>query len=266
MKITLCDDSLTDLCEIEKMLLKYKTLYPGRDFELEKFSDPSLLCQRISSGSLADIYILDMLMPGQTGIDLGNLIRSSGSESTIIYVTSSNDYALDAYGVHAVRYLLKPVDEYRLFEALDYGLYFTKIKTEPLYVVKTKNGLSQTPFSKIEYIENTGRRLEVHLADGRILKSLFIRKSFEEETREILEKRNFQQIHKSFLVNLDYVKQLAANSITVESGRQLPVSKANAARAKREYLLFVSEKYGRGQQAAWDVPQSAQGGYNNDLL
>lgn len=243
MKITICDDSIKDLLKIEKLLLKYKSLHPNKDFELEKFSDPSRVYQKILEGKLTDIYILDMLMPRRTGIDLGKQIRMSSHESVIIYITASDDYALDAYEVHAVRYLLKPVDEYKLYEALDYALSYTKVKSESMYLIKTQNGLLQRPYSKIEYIENIGRKQEVHMSDGETLKSLFIRKSFEEETKEAAIRENFLQVHKSFLVNLDYVKQLTSDSIIMESGKQIPVSKAKAARVKREYLLFVSEKY-----------------------
>ena len=246
MKITICDDSIKDLLHTEKLLLKYKSLHPDKEFELEKFSDPSRLYQKISTGKLTDIYILDMLMPRRTGIDIGNLIRMSGCESVIIYITSSEDYALDAYGVHAVRYLLKPIDENRLFEALDYSFSYAKLRVDSLCLIKTKDGLLQRPYSKIEYVENAGRKLEVHMPDGEILKSLFIRKSFEEETQEITAQRNFLQIHKSFLVNLDYVKQLTPDSIIMESGKRLPVSRAKAATVKREYLLFVSGNIGGG--------------------
>ena len=246
MKITICDDSIKDLLHTEKLLLKYKSLHPDKDFELEKFSDPSRLYQRISAGKLTDIYILDMLMPRRTGIDIGNLIRTSGCESVIIYITSSEDYALDAYGVHAVRYLLKPIDENRLFEALDYSFSYAKLRVDSLCLIKTKEGLLQRPYSKIEYVENAGRKLEVHMTDGEILKSLFIRKSFEEETREIAAQRNFLQIHKSFLVNLDYVKQLTPDSVILASGKRLPVSRAKAANVKREYLLYVSGNIGGG--------------------
>lgn len=243
MKISICDDSIKDLLNIEKIILKYKTLYPDKDFELEKFSDPSRLYHKILAGKMADIYILDMLMPRQTGIDLGNLIRSAGCESVIIYITTSDEFALEAYGVHAVRYLLKPIDENMLYEALDYTLSYTKAKTEPLYLVRTKDGLIQQPYSGIEYIENANRRLEFHLSGGEILKSLFIRKSFEEEIEEIAAKNNFQQIHKSFLVNFDYIRQLTQDSAILESGTRLPVSKSRAAEVKREYLAYVSEKY-----------------------
>lgn len=246
MKITICDDSIKDLLHTEKLLLKYKSLHPDKEFELEKFSDPSRLYQKISTGKLTDIYILDMLMPRRTGIDIGNLIRMSGCESVIIYITSSEDYALDAYSVHAVRYLLKPIDENKLFEALDYSFSYAKLRVDSLCLIKTKEGLLQRPYSKIEYVENAGRKLEVHMTDGEILKSLFIRKSFEEETQEIAAQRNFLQIHKSFLVNLDYVKQLTPDSIIMESGKRLPVSRAKAATVKREYLLFVSGNIGGG--------------------
>ena len=47
MKITICDDSIKDLLKIEKLLLKYKTMYPDREFAVEKFSDPSRLFQKL---------------------------------------------------------------------------------------------------------------------------------------------------------------------------------------------------------------------------
>ena len=49
MKITICDDSIKDLLHTEKLLLKYKSLHPDKEFELEKFSDPSRLYQKIST-------------------------------------------------------------------------------------------------------------------------------------------------------------------------------------------------------------------------
>lgn len=245
MKIIICDDNTEDLRNIEKLLLQYQAQHSDRDFEVEKFSDPSALFREITERRLADIYILDMLMPKCMGIDLGKQIRKCGSESIIIYLTSSDDYALDAYGVHAIRYLLKPIEEKKFFEALDYGvsLLGQKTKTESVYLIKTKDGLVQTTYSEIEYIENAGRKLEVHLIGGNILKSIFIRRSFEEEIDRLAEERNFLQVHKSFLVNLDHIKQLGAGVLIMESGRQIPVSKAKAAKVKREYLLFVSGKY-----------------------
>lgn len=243
MKIAICDDSIKDLTAIESLFGKYQGQYPQADFEVETFTDPAQLSGQIQKGTLADIYILDILMSGTTGIDLGNQIKNTGSSAAIIYITSSDDFALDAYNTHAIRYLLKPIEEEHFFEALDYARSFQERAKGPVYLVKTKQGLVSIPCSKIEYIENISRMLNVHVTDGADITSIFIRKSFEEETKALRQKDNFMQVHKSFLINLNYVKRLEGNSIIMDSGANIPISKRNTANVKRQYLLFISEQY-----------------------
>ena len=243
MKIVICDDSIEDLSSIEKYLIRYLSAHSSTDFQVEKYSDPARLSHEISSLVFADIYILDMIMEEHTGIDIGRQLRSAGCANPIIYITSSDEFALDAYQVHAVRYLLKPLQESNLFEALDYALSCTKVKSEPVYLVKTKDGLMSIPFSRIEYVENAARMLDIHLTDGDKVRSIFIRKSFDDETKQLTCDRSFLQVHKSFVVNLNYVKQLTPNDALMDSGARIPISKTRAAGVKKLYLTFVSEQY-----------------------
>lgn len=243
MKIVVCDDSIEDLAEIEGLLTKYKEINPNIRIDVEQFSDAVKLYQRIQENKLADIYILDMIMSEKTGIDIGTLIRSSSKESIIVYITSSDDFAMEAYGVRAVRYLLKPVGEEQFFEAIDYALSLTKLEKEITYSVKTKNGPIAVPYSKIEYIENYSRTLNICLANGESIKSIFIRKSFDEEIKEIAQDKRFIQVHKSFLINMNYVNKLTQSSILLESGKSIPVSKKRAADVRKKYLLYVNERY-----------------------
>ena len=99
------------------------------------------------------------------------------------------------------------------------------------------------PYSKIEYIENYSRVLNIWLTDGELIKSIFIRKSFNEEIKEIAEDKSFIQVHKSFLINMRYVKKLTQKTVLMESGKSIPVSKNRAADVKKEYLLFVTDYY-----------------------
>ncbi|MCI8774024.1 MAG: response regulator transcription factor [Lachnospiraceae bacterium] len=252
MKIVICDDSREDLKKVENLLAGYMRTFPGEKFAVEKFSDASALYDRISRNDLADIYILDMIMPEKSGIDLGSLLDKVG-KSVIVYITSSDDFALEAYGVHAVRYLVKPVREEIFFEAMDYAVSYVKAVWNSLhgeasyrearYPVKTKDGLVSVLYSDIEYIENASRILDIHLTDGSSIKSIFIRKSFDEEIREIVKDRNFARVHKSFLINMNHIRRLTQDSCFMEGGRNIPVSKTRAAEVKKEYLLFVSEQY-----------------------
>lgn len=243
MQLAICDDDLNDLMELERLVQKYNACYPNLNFEIEKFSDPDQLLHKIQQEEPADLYILDILMTRASGIELGHEIRRNNNKSVIIYVTSSDGFAMEAYDLHAVRYLLKPVVERDFFEALDYALSHITVKKEAVFLVKTKKGLEAIPYQEIEYIENSSRKLEVHLTNGDRITSIFIRKSFDEEIRQLICARNFTSVHKSFLINMDYVRKLNQSTVIMNSGADIPISRNKTSDVKKEYLLFVSNQY-----------------------
>ncbi len=243
MKVVVCDDCVEDLQTIETLLEQYKESISDVDFAVEKYLDATVLYNKILVGEQADIYILDMIMSDRSGLDIGSLIRQADGDGVIIYITSSDDYALEAYGVHAARYLLKPVSEETFFEAMNFARSYTGTRKEHLFPIKTKEGTLSVSYSRIEYIENYSRTLNVCLDDGENIRSIFIRKSFDEEIREIAGDRSFLQVHKSFLINMEHVKKLEQSEIVMESGKRIPVSKTRAADVRRAYLQFLSVCY-----------------------
>ncbi len=243
MKVVVCDDCVEDLQTIETLLEQYKESISDVDFAVEKYLDATVLYNKILVGEQADIYILDMIMSDRSGLDIGSLIRQADGDGVIIYITSSDDYALEAYGVHAARYLLKPVSEETFFEAMNFARSYTGTRKEHLFPIKTKEGTLSVSYSRIEYIENYSRTLNVCLDDGENIRSIFIRKSFDEEIREIAGDRSFLQVYKSFLINMEHVKKLEQSEIVMESGKRIPVSKTRAADVRRAYLQFLSVCY-----------------------
>ena len=241
MKLVICDDNLKDLNELERLLIKYGNHRPDICFEIEKFSDSSTLLHKLQHNETADIYILDIIMAQITGIDLGYEIRKNNALSIIIYVTTSDVFAMDAYNIHALRYLLKPIKEKNFFEALDYTLFHLNARNDSVYVVKTKAGLKFIPYSQIEYIENSSRKLKIHLTNGEKVTSIYIRESFEKEIEEIINSKNFLHVHKSFLINMNYVKTVLQHTAIMDDGISIPISKKKYPDAKKEYLLFISD-------------------------
>lgn len=243
MRIVVCDDCIEDLQMIETLLEQYRKSDSNAIFSVEKYLDATVLYDKILAGVQADVYILDMIMSDRSGLDIGSLIRKADSNGVIIYITSSDDYAMEAYGVHAARYLLKPVSEENFFEAMNFACSYAGTRKEHLFSVKTKEGTLSVSYSRIEYIENYSRTLNVCLDDGETIRSIFIRKSFDEEIREIAGDESFLQVHKSFLINMKHVKKLEQGEIVMEGGRRIPVSKTRAADVKRTYLQFLSACY-----------------------
>lgn len=243
-KITICDDNIEDLKSLERLLISYNVVGNRELYEWDVFSDSNKLSSVIDREKLSDIYILDLMMPLKDGIDIGRQIRERNTQPVIIYTTSSSDFALEAYGVQASRYLLKPVQEGAFFEAMDYAVTYLNGKAdEPSYLVKTRDGIISLHYSQIEYIENKSRIMYVHLSDRRVIKSLYIRTSFEGENEDLIKNEMFAQVHKSFLVNLKYVETLRSDCMVMTSGACIPVSKNKYTEVKRQYLMFTVDQY-----------------------
>lgn len=243
MRIAICDDSIGDLMKMEDLVRAYHSFHPEGCLEVEKYSDASVLQDKIQKEELADIYLLDIVMNRITGIDLGSQIRKVSNKSVIIYVTASDDFALDAYDVHAIRYLLKPVDEGKFFEALDYALAQIDVEEGPFFLVKTKGGRVSLPYYKIEYIENSSRKLEIHLTNGEIITSIFIRKSFDEEIKDFEGSRDFMRVHKSYMVNMRHVKGMNKADFIMDSGAHIPISRNSIMEARKGFCSFVATHY-----------------------
>ncbi len=123
LRIAICDDQTQQQKQIEVMLEAYFASRPGGGkSQVECFSDSETLLHRVEEAGSFDLYLLDILMPGLNGIDIGRKLRALGDGGEIIFLTTSNDFAADSCDIHAFFYLLKPVEEEKFFSVLDGAL------------------------------------------------------------------------------------------------------------------------------------------------
>ena len=107
LKIAICDDEKEFQDAAERMLKIYME-EKGLPFEIDSFDVASDLIDTLEKGMIYDIYLLDIYMPGMTGMSVATELRNRKVKSPIIFLTSSVDHALEAFGVDATHYLLKP--------------------------------------------------------------------------------------------------------------------------------------------------------------
>ena len=241
-RIIVCDDSLQALGHIGRLLKEWLEKKRLTDVTVEKYSDADRLYRKIEAGDIGDIYILDILMGEKSGIDIGRLLKEKNKDTAIIFTTASTEYALEAYQVFAQRYLLKPVSGQELEEALSYVMSVTALKAEKQMAFNTAEGVLSLPFHDIIWAECAARKVYLHLSDGRVLQSIFIRNSFEEELSELLSDSRFLQIHKSFIVNMSHVAVFGQDYVVMSDKERLPVSKKRIAAVKRIYLQYAADR------------------------
>ena len=198
------------------------------------FQNPTELLASMDSRDY-DLLLLDMLMPGLNGIEAAREIRESNSRIQIVFLTSSPEYAVESYSVRAYYYLLKPVSEVKLFPILDRLLDDFK-KPEDALRIKTQSSVFSLPYGKIEYIEVSAKKLYFYLTDDGTREVTGSLADFEQA---LLKRPGFMKVHRSYLVNLQWVQELRQGELVTASGRRVPVSRSAYTQVRTAYTQFL---------------------------
>lgn len=226
ISISICDDESAQLAQTEAFLREYRSLRPDIDLSMTSFPSGAALLEHLRVKGAFDIYLLDIIMPGQNGIELGLGIREADQVGQIVYLTTSPDFAVDSYRARASDYLLKPLDKGRLFQSLDGLIAGIEQKRQAFATIKTREGLRRIPLHCIVYGELAGRCVQYHLADGSAIEGMSLRGSFQDAVEPFLAHRRFVLCATSFFVNLSFVEQIDPAGLRLTDGGTIPVSRA----------------------------------------
>jgi len=242
LKIAVCDDNITELKVTEQFLIRYSALKKSDDIHIKAFPFPDDLIEKICNGERYDIYILDIVMPEVSGIDIGGQIRKNDENAYIIYLTSSEDYALKSYRVRAFQYLLKPLSEKELHLALNDALRRMDRENALRFSVTTADGIEVVPYHQLVSAEYCNHTVKVSLPDGKVVKSCVTRVPFEIVIKDLLRDPRFMRCHNSFLINMQHVKMISNRDLSMDNGTLVPVAAAKHKQVKETYLDYLLRK------------------------
>ncbi|MGA2132325.1 MAG: LytTR family DNA-binding domain-containing protein [Bryobacteraceae bacterium] len=199
------------------------------------------------AGSLPDLVLLDLQMPQMGGFEVIRNIRGGPHMPVIVIVTAYDRYALEAFEAGAIDYLLKPVAQERLAQAVEKARRMTERQAvERLAQLQEIAGPApggQRPKkivgrAGVEYFLLNADEICAFHAEGDIVWIATPRKKYQAtQTLKVLEERlrnsNFQRIHRNSLVNVDHVRKMSALSsqrwlITLSNGQEFIASKRQA--------------------------------------
>lgn len=225
MRIALCDDESGQLAQIGALLADYEKLHPQLAIRTAPFFCGAALLEQVRVGGGFDLYLLDVLMPGENGIQVGAKLRELDRGGMIFYLTTSPDYAVDSYRVKASQYLLKPLERDALFAALDEAAESWTRQKQTFVTVKTRDGLQRLPARSIVYGELVGQRVQYHLADGSVIEGMSLRRSFRDAVAPLLEQECFVLCSASFFVNLFFVERIERDGARLAGGGMVPLTR-----------------------------------------
>lgn len=235
IKLAFCDDEVSVLNEISILLDQYR-VERNQEMSYVVFKSPLDLLAEIERGTRFDILFLDVLMPGETGIDAAAEIRNYDSNVKIIFLTSSSEYAVQSYTVGAYFYQLKPIWRESFFCLMDSVIAACEKEQSNSLILRCKNGITQIELRNIEYCEVIHRTLFIHLTSGKVLESIG---TLDELSRQLESYGVFFRPHRSYLVNLEYVKTLSSRAITMSCLTEIPIPRGKYHEIKEAFFAYA---------------------------
>ena len=220
INIAICDDDALSLEIMQEIVSDYAECHYD-DFHIETYSGSYDLSNAISQSGSFDIYLLDIIMPLENGMELAQRLRSSGDKGKIIFVSSSTDFILDSFGVHAFYYILKPVDREKLFSILDASIEELRRENAITIEVKARDGYHRISPENILYVESINRVLIYHLSDDTSVETTTVRISFSESMSPLLNDKRFILAGSSLLINLSAVQTMDKGYVRMKNGIDL---------------------------------------------
>lgn len=243
IKTAFCDDDLSTLTDIHRLFDRYQSnrgySTHNQTMQAAFFGSSLELLVEIEKGARFDILFLDIIMAGENGINTAKEIRQYDKEVRIIFLTSSTEYAVQSYGVGAFYYQLKPIKEERFFWLMDSAVNECKRARERGMILRCKSGITRIALDRLEYCEVIGRTLVFHMENKTVLESTG---SMDELWSHLGQYENFLRSHRSFLINMEYVRSISYRAIVMDSLDKIPIPHGKCSEIKSRYLEYACSR------------------------
>jgi two-component system response regulator LytT len=231
LRFAICDDEPYMLDTLSDLLSRSLDSLP---YHITRFHSGTEL---LANSTPFDLIFLDIQMEAPDGMETARRMRQQGRRSLLVFVTVLKEYVFDAFAVDAFDYLLKPLDPQRFQEILARGLKALDQQCAQELLVQRGACVQVLPSKEIVYFEVLGRKVYVHQADGTVLDYY--------DKLEDLEARfhgHFFRCHRSYLVNLDYVRGCSGGQVSLSTGEAVPLSRLRRQDLTQALLRHMRER------------------------
>lgn len=238
MNIAICDDNELDALAARKVIRNTLNNL-NKEAEIEYYLNAEDIQDKLlKRKEPLDLLILDIDMPGVSGLDLAEKLRANNLKLLIIFLSNHEEFVFKAIEFQPFRYIRKIKLETEMPIAIQSAVNIIRINSDKQIILNTDDGEMKIMISDIMYFETDGRKLSINLSND---KKLLINKTII-ELQELIAKENFIPIHRSCVVNADYVKNMHDTILTLKNGQQLAASRRKYKDIKRQILNLWGEQ------------------------
>ena len=238
VRIALCDDEQKILDEVSQYINKYAERKNIQSFEVFSFDSARALKNALDDEKSFDIFVLDVYIGKEMGTALAKEIRKRGIESPIVFLTTSVEHAPQGYETGTLRYLIKPLDPKKFYEALDAAFLQVEKVSERLVKLKTENGIESINANLIMYSEAHDHYQYVVLRDNRKIK---VRTTVTDLLSTLMRNGGFVRVGSAYIVNLRNVKNVSTHKVDLYHDMSVPIPRGKHTEIKKAFWEYQCE-------------------------
>jgi len=240
--IAICDDEKNINAELEHNVISVLNNLCVKH-SIDVFYTGSELRKALDAGTHYDLIFLDIEFPSDevSGLDIGKLIRDvhRNDAVSIVYISWENKYSMQLFETQPLHFLVKPLDISRVEGVMKKHMMKTQHWLNH-FTYKLRHEFHKVQIKDISYLESSGRKLILHLSDGR--KNEFYG-SLREVYSEQLRRFDFLYISSSFAVNFDFIEKYRYEEVLLRNvGTPLLVSQRRRKTIKEEYGAIIQRR------------------------
>ena len=210
------------------------------DIEISLFDSGSAFV-RDAHAPCFDMVFLDIYMDGMTGMDVAIHLRERGSQSRIIFCTTSDNHAIQSYDVDAFYYLKKPYSQEKLSEVFERAV--KSCGASPRHIsVKGHKLLHKILLSDIIYVDYSNHYTHIHL-ENETVKTYG---NFRDIGDQLAPYRQFLLCYRNIMINMHHVRKVEPDAFTMANGDILPINRKEKQAIRQVYADFIFSEMTQG--------------------
>ncbi len=236
INIFLCDDNEETLDsysdKIQSIAQKHNIIISISKY----YSGEELLFKMTESKVLPDIIYLDVIMKSVNGIETAKKLRKMGCIAEIIFLTDSDDYVFDSFDVFPVQYLIKSDTSSDKYEkVLLKVIQIVQQKSTERFLVDSNNEQTLIPLNLILYFETFKRKVTIHYDLVKKIEYYATLREVENQLRN----KDFIRVHRSYIVNLQYISNLQKDGVTLADSTFIPIGITYYDKVKKLFFDYI---------------------------
>lgn len=229
LSVAICEDNVPVQSQLENYIHE---LYSSCPVEVFSSGEELLSCLEDKDSGFS-IYLMDISLPGISGIETAASIRARDPYALILYITDYREYVYQVFETLPYRFILKPVDRNVFQKALSDAMNYCTDRKK-MFLFHIDRTQYQIPLQEIVYFESHLRRITLHTP-----KESYTFYGRLQDLTGSLNPMLFVRTHTSYIVNMEYIRAVCEAEIELQTGGRIPISRKYRASVREGHLEYM---------------------------